>query len=81
MAAEHGRIGQYDEEEVPEKGGAPMSVRPAERAGQRRQFMKMAGEAFDAIFDDDEQEQLITMTQREDLEETRCSRRRGRIRI
>jgi hypothetical protein len=28
--------------------------------------MARAGEAFDAMFDDDQQEQLITMTQRED---------------
>lgn len=43
-----------------------MSLSSAERAGPRRELMEMAGEAFDAMFDDDQQEQLITMTQRED---------------
>ena len=32
----------------------------------RRQFCQMAGTTFDTMFDDDQQEQLITMTQRED---------------
>jgi hypothetical protein len=62
VTAEHGRIGRYESEGVPEKGGAPMSLSSAERAGLRRELMEMAGEAFDAMFDDDRQEQLITMT-------------------
>ena len=32
----------------------------------RRTFRQMADSTFDALFDDDQQEQLITMTQRED---------------
>jgi DNA-directed RNA polymerase subunit RPC12/RpoP len=32
----------------------------------RREFMSFAGEVFDAMFDKDQQEQLITLTQRED---------------
>ena len=32
----------------------------------RSQFRRMAESAFDAMFDSDQQEQLITMTQRED---------------
>jgi uncharacterized protein with PIN domain len=32
----------------------------------RRKFQAMADAAFNAMFDDDQQEQLITMTQRED---------------
>ena len=43
-----------------------MSVSSAELAGLRREFTGLAGEAFDAMFDPDQQEQLITMTQRED---------------
>ena len=43
-----------------------MSLGSAERERFRRAFMEKAGRAFDAMFDDDEQEQLITMTQRED---------------
>ncbi len=35
-------------------------------AGLRREFTEMASEAFDAMFDLDQQEQLITLTQRED---------------
>ena len=36
------------------------------RNALRSQFRRMAVSAFDAMFDDDQQEQLITMTQRED---------------
>jgi uncharacterized protein with PIN domain len=43
-----------------------MSLSSAERQRFRRAFMEKAGRAFDAMFDDDRQEQLITMTQRED---------------
>ncbi len=43
-----------------------MSVGSAGLAALRREFTKMAGEAFDAMFDPDQQEQLITLTQRED---------------
>ena len=43
-----------------------MSLGPAERQRFRRAFVEKAGRAFDAMFDDDQQEQLITMTQRED---------------
>ena len=32
----------------------------------REEFQKRAGEAFDAMFDADQQEQLITLVQRED---------------
>ncbi len=32
----------------------------------RRKFRQMADAAFDAMFDDDQQDQLITLTQRED---------------
>jgi uncharacterized C2H2 Zn-finger protein len=32
----------------------------------REEFQKKAGEAFDAMFDSDQQEQLITLVQRED---------------
>ena len=32
----------------------------------RRKFRRMAEAAFNAMFDDDQQEQLLTMTQRED---------------
>ena len=32
----------------------------------RAKFQKKAGEAFDAMFDEDQQEQLITLVQRED---------------
>ena len=32
----------------------------------RRQFRQMAEDAFHAMFDDDQQDQLITMTQREE---------------
>ena len=42
-----------------------MSLSSAELAGLRREFTVMAGEAFDAMFAPDQQEQLITMTQRE----------------
>lgn len=48
------------------KGGAPMSLDSAGLSALRREFTKMAGEAFDAMFDSDQQEQLITLTQRED---------------
>jgi hypothetical protein len=43
-----------------------MSLSSAELAGLRREFTGLAGEAFDAMFDPDQQEQLITLTQRED---------------
>lgn len=43
-----------------------MALRQSERQRLRRQFTAMAGEAFDAMFDGDQQEQLITLTQRED---------------
>ncbi len=43
-----------------------MSLSSAELAGLRREFTGLAGEAFDAMFAPDQQEQLITMTQRED---------------
>ena len=43
-----------------------MSLGSAGRERFRRAFMQKAGRAFDAMFDDDQQEQLITMTQRED---------------
>jgi hypothetical protein len=43
-----------------------MSVSSAALAALRGEFTKMAGEAFDAMFDSDQQEQLITLTQRED---------------
>ena len=43
-----------------------MSVSSAELAALRREFTGLAGGAFDAMFDPDQQEQLITMTQRED---------------
>ena len=36
------------------------------REQMRRAFQQRAGEAFDAMFDEDQQEQLITLTQRED---------------
>jgi uncharacterized protein with PIN domain len=36
------------------------------REQKRRKFQEQAGAAFDAMFDEDQQEQLITMTQRED---------------
>lgn len=43
-----------------------MALGSAGRKRLRRAFMEKAGRAFDAMFDDDQQEQLITMTQRED---------------
>ncbi len=43
-----------------------MSLRRCERLKLRRKFLDLAGGAFDAVFDDDQQEQLITLTQRED---------------
>ena len=43
-----------------------MALRQSERQRLRREFMGLSGEAFDAMFDDDQQEQLITLTQRED---------------
>lgn len=43
-----------------------MSLGSAGLAALRGEFTKMAGEAFDAMFDPDQQEQLITLTQRED---------------
>ena len=43
-----------------------MSLSSAELAALRREFTGLAREAFDAMFDPDQQEQLITMTQRED---------------
>jgi hypothetical protein len=43
-----------------------MSLGSAELAALRREFTRMAGEAFDAMFDPDQQEQLITMTRRDD---------------
>lgn len=43
-----------------------MSLSPTERGRFRGEFLEMAGETFDAMFDDGQQEQLITMTQRED---------------
>lgn len=43
-----------------------MSLGSAALAALRGEFTKMAGEAFDAMFDPDQQEQLITLTQRED---------------
>ena len=48
------------------KGGLPVACGHRERLRLRRSFMDMAGEAFDAMFDDDRQEQLVTLTQRED---------------
>ena len=36
------------------------------KSALRSQFRRMAESAFDAMFDDDQQDQLITMTQRED---------------
>lgn len=36
------------------------------REQKRREFQEQAGAAFDAMFDEDQQEQLITLTQRED---------------
>jgi len=43
-----------------------MFRRQSEHQRSRRQFTAMAGEVFDAMFDEDQQEQLITLTQRED---------------
>jgi hypothetical protein len=43
-----------------------MAVPDKLRAKMRQEFQKRAGEAFDAMFDEDQQEQLITLTQRED---------------
>jgi len=43
-----------------------VALRQPERQRLRREFMSLAGEAFDAMFDGDRQEQLITLTQRED---------------
>ena len=43
-----------------------MSSSSAALAALRGEFTKMAGEAFDAMFDPGQQEQLITLTQRED---------------
>ena len=36
------------------------------RAQKRKEFQEQAGDTFDAMFDEDQQEQLITLTQRED---------------
>jgi hypothetical protein len=36
------------------------------RERKPREFQEKAGAAFDALFDEDQQEQLITLTQRED---------------
>lgn len=43
-----------------------MTLSRSERLKLRREFVAMSGEAFDAMFDEDRQEQLITLTQRED---------------
>jgi hypothetical protein len=43
-----------------------VSFSSAGLAALRREFTGLAGEAFDAMFAPDQQEQLITMTQRED---------------
>lgn len=48
------------------KGGVLMFLRQSERQKLRRRFTAMAGDVFDAMFDEDQQEQLITLTQRED---------------
>ena len=43
-----------------------MTLSRCERLKLRREFMAMSAEAFDAMFDEDRQEQLMTLTQRED---------------
>ena len=48
------------------EGGVPVGRDRSARLKLRSDFMAMAGEAFDAMFDADQQEQLITLTQRED---------------
>jgi hypothetical protein len=47
-----------------EEGG--MALSEETRKKMRREFQDKAGTAFDEMFDDDQQEQLITLTQRED---------------
>jgi uncharacterized protein with PIN domain len=42
---------------------ARCDLQPEQR---RSEFLAMAGQAYDAMFDADQQEQLITLTQRED---------------
>jgi hypothetical protein len=43
-----------------------MALSGKQREQRRKEFLAKAGHAFDAMFDEDQQEQLITMTQRED---------------
>ncbi len=43
-----------------------MARSQSEQQKLRREFMSFAGKVFDAMFDKDQQEQLITLTQRED---------------
>ena len=46
--------------------GMSLNLSRDERFESRSEFLRMAGDAFDAMFDSDQQEQLITLTQRED---------------
>lgn len=43
-----------------------MAVLAIQREQWRKEFLARAARAFDSVFDEDQQEQLITITQRED---------------